>query len=109
MKLRVTPLSGLYSRIFNMSLISLAPKEVGRLCGSVRSAESRQDRDITPSDRHRILGRAKRPPNDSQLMQRAERRPKLLLRCDMDATGSSGSVCTMGTCARPPYGASPWS
>ena len=28
MKLRVTPLSGLYSRIFNISLISYAPKDV---------------------------------------------------------------------------------
>ena len=33
MKLRVTPLSGLYSRIFNISLISRAPRdEWRRLC-----------------------------------------------------------------------------
>ena len=40
MKLRVTPLSGLYSRIFNTSLISERPGREVFGCGSVQSIGS---------------------------------------------------------------------
>jgi hypothetical protein len=47
MKLRVTPLSGLYSRIFNIALISQRPMENLAGCGGVRSV--RED--------HTLIGR----------------------------------------------------